>query len=388
MKKTRIGIIGLGNMGSTHAVKIAKGMVKHMEIGALCDIDPDRIAWAKKTLPDYPVFDNATDMYKSGLIDSVLIAVPHYDHPPLAIEAFSYGYHVYCEKPAGVYTKQVLEMNEAAKKSGKVFAIGFNQRTNKSFQKLKNLVESGQLGHIKKVIWIITTWYRPQAYHDSSPWRSTWKGEGGGTITNQNPHNLDLFQWIFGMPSMILSSNDYGKYYDIEVEDDVTALFKYDSGTVGIYTTSTGEYPGTNRLEISCDMGKIVCENDEITFWRNVESEREYNANFHGIFGSIENWKCEIPVPEEVKEQHCTLLEDFARAIVDGTPLLAPGEEGIKEMTIANAIYYSDWLGNKWVDLKNFDHEGFYQALQDKIASSTFVKKKSEKKTTSTEGTY
>lgn len=387
MEKIKLGIIGVGNIGVTHSKNITSGQTKLVDLVAVCDIAPDRRTWAEKNLPGVKVFDDATEMMKSGLIDSVLIAVPHYDHPRLAIEAFSYGLNVYNEKPAGVYTKQVLEMNEAAKKSGKVFSMGFNQRTRPPFQKVRQLVQSGQLGHIKKVIWIATDWYRPQAYHDSCSWRSTWKGEGGGTIINQNPHNLDLFQWIFGMPSQILSMNDYGKYYNIEVEDDVSAFFKYDNGTVGIYTTSTGEAPGTNRLEISCDMGKIVCEFGKITFWRNVESEREFNKNFDGVFGTPECWKCEIPTKDEDRPQHAILLDNFADAILHGKELLAPGLEGINEMTIANAIYYSDWLGNKWVDVKNFDHDGFYNALQDKVAKSTVVKNVKQK-TAGTEGSY
>ncbi len=387
MEKIKLGIVGVGNIGVTHSKNITSGQTKLVDLVAVCDIAPDRRTWAEKNLPGVKVFDEATEMMKSGLIDSVLIGVPHYDHPRLAIEAFSYGLNVYNEKPAGVYTKQVLEMNEAAKKSGKVFSMGFNQRTRPPFQKVRQLVQSGQLGHIKKVIWIATDWYRPQAYHDSCSWRSTWKGEGGGTIINQNPHNLDLFQWIFGMPSKILSMNDYGKYYNIEVEDDVSAFFKYDNGTVGIYTTSTGEAPGTNRLEISCDMGKIVCEFGKITFWRNVESEREFNKNFDGVFGTPECWKCEIPTKDEDRPQHAILLDNFADAILHGKELLAPGLEGINEMTISNAIYYSDWLGNKWVDVKNFDHDGFYNALQDKVAKSTVVKNVKQK-TAGTEGSY
>lgn len=375
MNKINLGIIGVGNIGTTHARNILNGHTDLVNLAAICDISDARRKWCEENFDkSVKIFDDADKMMQSGLIDSVLIAVPHYDHPPLAIKAFSYGLNVYNEKPAGVYTKQVLEMNEAAEKSGKVFSMGFNQRTRPYFQKVRSLVQSAALGHIKKVIWIATDWYRPQAYHDSCSWRSTWKDEGGGTIANQNPHNLDLFCWIFGMPSKVLSMNDYGKYYDIEVEDDVSAFFKYDDGMVGIYTTSTGEAPGTNRLEISCDMGKIVCEDGKITFWRNTESEREFNKNFSGVFGKPEAWKCEIPVEEAKKPEHAALLDNFANAVLNGGKLLAPGCEGIQELTLANSIYYSDWLGNKWVDLNNFDHDGFYNALKEKIQKSTVVK--------------
>ncbi len=195
MNKTRIGVLGMGNMGMSHAKRILKGNVPHMELAAVCDIDPARLAACDEALPGVPQFKNGEEMIASGLCDSILIAVPHYDHEKYTVEAFEAGLHVYCEKPGAVYTLQGLHMIEAAKKSGKVFCVGFQQRTNPTFRKIREMVRSGELGHIKKVIWIVTNWYRPQAYHDSSSWRSTWKLEGGGTIVNQNPHNIDLFQW-------------------------------------------------------------------------------------------------------------------------------------------------------------------------------------------------
>ena len=264
MEKIRAGVIGLGNMGTTHAKNIAEGKIPKMELAAICDIAPARREYAEKNFEGVSVFDNAENLYKSGLVDMVIIAVPHYDHCPLAIQAFENGLNVVVEKPAGVYTKAVLEMNEAAKKSGKLFGIMYNQRTNPIYQKVKWLIDSGELGTLKRVQWTITDWYRPQSCHDSCTWRSTWKTEGGGALINQNPHQLDLWQWLFGMPDKIMSHCSFGKYYDIEVEDDVTAFMQYDSGLTGVYITSTGEAPGTNRLEIACDMGRLVVEKNKL----------------------------------------------------------------------------------------------------------------------------
>lgn len=386
MDKVRLGVIGFGNMGTTHCKNVADGKVPKMELTAICDIAEKRQEAARKAYPDVAVFDNATDLYKSGLCDLVIIAVPHYDHPPLVIEAFSYGLNVITEKPAGVYTKQVLEMNEAAKKSGKLFGIMYNQRTSPLYQKVRELVQSGALGHIKRISWIITTWYRPQSYHDSCSWRSTWKTEGGGALINQNPHQLDLWQWMFGMPDKITSFVSFGKYYDIEVEDDLTAYMEYDNGTTGTYITSTGEAPGTNRLEIACDMGRLVVENDKLTFDRNVVSERQFNKEFTGIFGQPECWKCEIPVSGQ-GEQHIGILKNVASALIKGTPLLAPGEEGILGLTISNAIHYSAWT-RQTVDVKNFPHDDFYRLLCDKIQNSKVVKKEVEQRTEDLDGTY
>ncbi len=386
MEKIRAGVIGLGNMGTTHAKNIAEGKIPKMELAAICDIAPARREYAEKNFEGVSVFDNAENLYKSGLVDMVIIAVPHYDHCPLAIQAFENGLNVVVEKPAGVYTKAVLEMNEAAKKSGKLFGIMYNQRTNPIYQKVKWLIDSGELGTLKRVQWTITDWYRPQSYHDSCTWRSTWKTEGGGALINQNPHQLDLWQWLFGMPDKIMSHCSFGKYYDIEVEDDVTAFMQYDSGLTGVYITSTGEAPGTNRLEIACDMGRLVVEKNKLEFKRNVESEREFNKNFTGIFGIPECWDCSIPADSSGGEQHIGILKNFAKALITGSPLLAPGEEGILGLTISNAIHYSAWTGD-WADLNNFPHDEFYALLQDKIKKSTVVKKEIQR-TTGTEGTY
>lgn len=377
MDKVRMGLIGFGNMGTGHAGNLTGGKVPAMELCAMCDISETRRKVFSEKYTKIPVFQNAEELFKSGLCDAVLIAVPHYEHPGLAIKAFEHGLHVLTEKPAGVYTKQVKEMNEAAAKSGRVFGIMYNQRTNPVYQKLKKMIERGDLGHIKRITWIITDWYRPQAYHDSSTWRSTWKTEGGGALINQNPHQLDLWQWMFGMPDRIFAKASFGKYYNIEVEDDVMAYFEYDNGTTGEYITSTGEAPGTNRLEIACDMGKVVVENNTLVFYRNVVSEREFNKTNTIPFGTPECWKCEIPADFSGGEQHVGILKSFAAAVLEGKELLARGEEGINGLTISNAIHLSAWTGET-VNVKEFPDERFYELLKEKIVSSTVVKKESQ----------
>jgi predicted dehydrogenase len=387
MEKVRIGIIGLGNMGSMHCRWIhLENKVPGLVIGAVCDRSDERKEWAQKTLSGVPVFHDAADMYKSGLIDAVLIAVPHYDHPDLAIKGFESGLHVLVEKPAGVYTKQVIEMNAAAEKSDKLFGIMYNQRTNPVFQKVRELVQSGELGELKRAVWIVTDWDRPQAYHDSGSWRSTWEGEGGGVLINQKPHNLDLFQWILGRPAKIRSFCSFGKYYDIEVEDDVTAYMEFANGATGVYITSTGEAPGTNRLEISGDMGKIVVENNSLTFHRNRISEREHNRTNTIAFKAPESWRCEIPAEKGGGEQHIGILKNFTNALLHGEPLLAPGEEGINGLLISNAIHYSTWT-DTLVSLDNFDHDHYYELLQERIQNSK-VKKSVVQKTADVTGTY
>lgn len=374
MDKVRFGIIGIGNMGSSHCKNLEAGKVPEGMLAAVCDISPERRQWAKENLsPEVQIFDNTDDFFANAAIDVVLIAVPHYLHPTLAIEGFRHNLHVISEKPAGVYTAQVREMNEAAAKSDRLFGMMFNQRTNPVYSKVKELLESGELGEMKRVVWIITNWYRSQSYYNSGGWRATWSGEGGGVLLNQCPHQLDLWQWICGMPCRVRAFMQYGKCRDIEVENDVTAYVEYPNGATGLFVTSTHETPGTNRLEISGDRGKIVVENDIVTFYRNRVGEKQFNEEYTGGFGNPECWKIEVPTPGE-NLQHVGVMRNFCSAVLHGTPLLAPGQEGIRGLSLSNAMHLSNWT-DEWVDPNHLDEKLFYELLQEKIKNSTYEKK-------------
>ncbi|GIN71956.1 oxidoreductase [Bacillus sp. J14TS2] len=387
MTNVKVGIIGLGNMGTNHAKRLFNREIDGAILTAVCDVREERMVKAREEFGDrVKRFLTIDDFFAEAEIDGVIIATPHYEHPPLAIRAFEKGWHVLCEKPAGVYTKNVRLMNEAAAKSGKVFSMMFNQRTNPLYQKMRELIQSGELGEIKRTNWIITDWYRAQSYYESGGWRATWKGEGGGVMLNQSPHQLDLWQWITGMmPTRIRSFCGFGKYHDIEVEDDVTAYVEYENGATGLFVTSTGEAPGTNRFEVAGDRGKLVIENGKLTFWRLRQSEREFNQTFRGGFGEPECWKMEIPVRGK-NNQHLGILENWVDAILNGAELLAPGEEGIKSLAISNGVYLSSWLDD-WVDLP-IDEDLYHEKLQEKIAASTFRKQSADDVTLDVSGTH
>ncbi|GMA61128.1 Gfo/Idh/MocA family oxidoreductase [Alicyclobacillus fastidiosus] len=387
MSFVRMGIVGIGNMGSAHAKYLIQNEVPEAQLTAVCDTNPEKREWIRSQSGDsVQFFDTPESLFESGSVDAVMIATPHYSHSELAIKAFRRGLHVLVEKPAGVYTKQVREMNEVAAQSGKVFGIMFNQRTNPLYQKLRDLISSGELGDLKRTIWIITNWYRPQSYYNSGGWRATWAGEGGGVLANQDPHQLDLWQWTTNMlPKRLRAFCGFGKYHDIEVEDDVTAYVEYENGATGLFVTSTGEAPGTNRFEISGDRGKVVIEDGKLTFWRLRISERQFNKEYNGGFGQPECWKCDVPV-RGVETGHKGITENWVSAILHGTPLLAPGEEGIRGLQLSNAMHLSAWLDN-WVEIP-LDEELYLEKLNEKIEASTFVKKSQCAKILDVRGTF
>ena len=385
MAKVRLGIIGAGNMGSGHIGNYVKGTLPEVEIVAVADRREERRAWVRETLGEgVTIFNEGIDLIHSGLVDAILIAVPHYQHPGLAIEGFKNGLHVMCEKPAGVYTKQVKEMNAEADKHPELkFGMMFNQRTNCVYRKIKEMIDGGELGQIKRVNWIITDWYRTQAYYDSGAWRATWDGEGGGVLLNQCPHQLDLMTWLCGVPTRVRAFLHMGKWHDIEVEDDVTAYLEYANGATGVFITTTGDAPGTNRLEISGDMGKVVCEFNEITFYKNKVSDREFCKTAKEGFAAPE--KEIIKVETDGRNlQHIDVVNAFAGAILRDEPLVAKGQEGINGLTLSNAMHLSSWL-DKTVDVP-FDEDLYLEELNKRRATSRA--KKDTGVTFNTEGSY
>ena len=369
MKKIKLGIVGIGNIGSSHAKTLMAGKCPEFELAAVADINPDRLTWAKETLGDsIRTFATAEEMFDSGLIDACIIAVPHYAHCKLAIACMERGIHVMVEKPAGVYGAEVRQMNAVADQHPEVvFGMMFNQRTNHIYRKIKELIDSGKYGQIRRTNWIITNWYRPQAYYDSGDWRATWAGEGGGVLLNQCPHQLDLWQWLCGMPVKVHSHLLYGKWHDIEVEDDVTTYVEYANGATGVFITTTGDAFGTNRLEIQLDGAKIVAEDDKLDVWEFEVSEPEFNRTNTAPFGHIKAHKLELETDGK-NEQHAGVINAWGGAILRGEPMVADGREGIRGLTLSNAMHLSSWLGQT-VELP-LDEELFYQELMKRVATS------------------
>lgn len=380
MEQVKLGIIGYGQQGGFYGSLVAEGKVENMTVVAVTDIDEAKDEKIKADFPDAKIYRDYKEMVNSGDVDAVLTAVPHYLHPEMAIYALENGLHVLNEKPAGVYTEQVKKLNEVAesKKDELTYAIMFNQRNNPLYQKIKAIVENGEIGNIRRTNWIITTWWRPQAYYDMSAWRATWGAEGGGVLVNQAPHQLDLLQWIAGVPKSVFSNVKYGYQRDIPVEDEVTAMIDYGNGASGVFVTCTHDIIGTDRLEILGDKGKIVVEDSKtayITRMKKSENELNKEMDFEGVkdlfMGKLdvsELWETETFTEESPwGEQHAGVLRNFAANILDNEPLLAPGSEGINGVRLANAIHLSDWLG-KEVTLDDFDDALYLEELNKRIA--------------------
>jgi predicted dehydrogenase len=382
-------VIGVGVMGSSHVHDIAT--LHNTRLVAVCDILHER-ADAFASQFGVEAYYDYHDLLKKPGLEAIVVSTPHYDHTPISIDALQRGIHVMVEKPVAVHAKDARKMIQAYEDAklrypGLAFAAMFMCRTYGYYLKIKELIEHGELGKLVRASWIITDWFRTQAYYDNGGWRATWKGEGGGVLLNQCPHNLDLYQWFFGMPQRITGIASIGKYHNIEVEDEVTGIFEHENGMVGHFITTTGESPGTNHLEIAGDLGKLVFEDGKLTLTRNQESMFEFSRTSKAAFARVENTVMEIPYEHHGQAGHRLALENFAGvALQGGGNLVAPAPEGIRGLILGNAIMLSSFRRQP-VEMP-FEEDAYEAQLQELIRSSRYQKTVQEEVITDLEQSF
>ncbi len=378
MDKIRLGLVGLGNGGNLHAQYLLANKITNCELVAVCDSDSEKLRPYSKLKN----FTNSTELIRSKLIDAILIATPQYSHTAIGVEALQEGLHVMVEKPISAHKADAERLLAAHKNKKQIVATMFNIRVDPSFIKLRQLVRSGDLGEIRRINWIATHWFRTEAYYASGGWRGTWASDGGGVIVNQSPHYLDLFQWIFGMPIRVRAFCHIGKYHQIEVEDDVTAYFELPNGATAVFITSTGEAPGTNRLEITGEQGKIILENGKLTFIRNEIPMTKFSRMTTTNFGRPETWNIQVPVNQSGDNPHARVMQNFIDAILKQQPLIASAAEGIRSLELANAILLSSFE-KKTIELP-LDSKVYEKHLKNLIANSKSTKRNGKSQTAAT----
>jgi len=370
----KIAVIGIGIMGKAHLKDIVA--LENTELAAICDLDratADQAAAETNTNAYY----DYRDLLDHEPLDAVLVAAPHYDHTPISIAALRKGIHVLVEKPIAAHVKDGRRMIAAYQEAKQdypalVFAVDFMQRTYGYWREIKAIIDDGELGQLVRVTWLITDWFRTQSYYDNGGWRATWQGEGGGVLLNQAPHNLDLYQWFFGMPQRVTGFAALGKYHHIEVEDEVTAYFEHENGMIGHFITSTAESPGTNRLEIVGERGKLVYEDKRLTLFRNQRSMFEQIEQAAGGFDKVGYERVDLPFEHHGQPGHRFMIENFANAILRGDSLIAPVGEGLNSVILANAIMLSSFEG-RTIELP-LDEDAYERKLLSLIDESTFRK--------------
>ncbi|MCX7993196.1 MAG: Gfo/Idh/MocA family oxidoreductase [Fimbriimonadales bacterium] len=340
MHTVRFGVVGLGGMGLGHC-RFLKEVVPETELTAVCDVHPQRAQAAGEQF-GVPHFTSHEAMFESELIDAVLIATPHYGHAPVAVSALEHGLHVLVEKPLCVSVSDGDRMIDAARRSGKKFAVGYQHRFRPEVQAARRLIQQGVLGEVRRTL-LITAWYRTQAYYDSGGWRATWAGEGGGVLINQAPHFIDLWLWFGGMPSRVWGQTR-AALHDIETEDEAFALIEYPNGAHGYLYATTNEEPGENLIEICGDEGKLRLHDWNLQVWKLKHPIRQFTYQAEGMWDGIPAERIEPPIepkPEGALEGQPALIQNFARAILYDEPIIAPGEEGLGTIEIVDALILS-----------------------------------------------
>jgi predicted dehydrogenase len=375
--RVKIALVGLGNIGAGAYAPILKES-DSVEVVGVCDLVKQKADTWASALHTTAYYDHRDllDKSSSGL-EAIIVAVPHYDHVPISIDAFQRGVHVLCEKPLAAHVndarKIVFAWEKAKEKRPRiVFGIAFQQRALPRHRKLKEILQGGELGRLLRVTWINTAWFRSQAYYDSGDWRATWAGEGGGILTNQCPHDLDLYQWLFGMPSRISGHAHIGKYHDIEVEDEVTAYFEHDNGMVGHFIVNTAESPGTNRMEIVGENGTLVMEKGTLALTRNSVSILKFCRETNEPFGKVDTSFSEIPVDDTQLQGHPLVVRQFVQAIHGTGELVVHGVEGLNGLSMANAIMLSSFNGRPLDMPLNADE--YEQKLKELARTSRYKK--------------
>jgi predicted dehydrogenase len=358
----RLGLAGFGAIGQMHARHLLEGLVPGGELVAV--VSPPGQPVPPEQVLHYGEYET---LLQSGGIDAVLVATPSHLHAAMTLQALQAGKHVLVEKPMALHLREARSLTAAATALGRHLCVMLNQRTNPLYAAIRTQVHSGRLGPIRRISWIMTNWFRPEIYYQGNPWRGTWIGEAGGVLLNQCVHNLDIFAWIFGLPATVRAFCHFGKYHDIEVEDEVTAYMEFDGGATATFITSTGEHPGANRLEIVGESGTLVAENNTLRITRLdvpfTEFSRTTLEPFASPAGSLEELHF-----DSTGEQHVGVLKDFVRAVESGLPSAYDAPQGELSLHLANAMLHSSFTGGP-VSLPLDDNA--YAAILDSLRASS-----------------
>ena len=349
MKTVRAVIIGYGGMGKKYAQMLAAGEVSGMTLAGICCRNRQGQEEIRNQYPEAGIYEDADAVFAAkDEFDAVVIVTPHDTHVPFGLMAAKAGKHILMDKPLGISAKEGAVLVTESKKSGISLAMIFNTRMKGGFLSAGALIKSGGLGNITRAVWVCNTWYRTPAYHDSAPWRSTWSGEHGGLLINQCQHYLDIWQWLFGMPAEVYASIDYGKYNPITVDDSFDLQFFYKNGFRGTLISSTGDNPGTNRLEIWGTKGRLtITDGEELIFDENVISTDEFASINQDPFGKLSHLRKSLPAENHNGEEYRMIFQNFTNHLLNGEALMTPGEDGIRTLMMANGAYLSSWLEKK-----------------------------------------
>lgn len=346
MEKLRTGIIGCGKVGDFHAKAFVA--LENSEFTAVCDNNIER---ARAFGDRYRVkaYDDIETMIRECRLDVVSICTPHPLHANPAVVAADCGCNVLIEKPLASSLEDCDRIIEAGDRNHVTIGTMVQRRFYRPCMRIHQAIEDGKIG--RPVLGMVTMLgWRDKNYYDSDPWRGSWKGEGGGVMVNQAPHQIDLLQWYMGEVDEIYGVWKNLNHPYIEVEDTAVAVIKFKNGGVGNIVVSNSQNPALfGKVHIFGENGAGVGVQTDggAMFVAGMSSitEAPYNDlwTVAGEENMLETWKQEdtdfFNSVDSMYYYHREQIKDFVDAVQKGVKPLVDAREGRKTVEIFTGIY-------------------------------------------------
>ena len=377
----KLGIAGIGVIGESYLKLFKEGRIKEGEVAAVASRNTQRVEkiLEKLNLQEVRVYGSLKEMLEKESLSGVIITTPHKLHVSMMKEALQMGVSVLTDKPLSSTRKEAEEMAVFAKDyPDLVKGVLFNKRANPIHKEIKKIIESGELGILRRALYEVTDYYRSHRYYEESGWRGTYEEEGGGVLMNQAVHQMDLLTWFTDLPKEVMAFLKEGSHRPMTTENDAYLHLFYEGGGVGHFITSTHESPGVHRLELSFDQGQILMENEKtLKITKLQEPEEDFSRKTETLFahvpGTLEVKEFE---PLEDKEEHVRTIENFIRAIEGKEKIQSSLEEAVKSITLVNAAYLSHFTGKKGA--MDFSLEEYDRELHRKIQEERALKEEKQ----------
>ncbi len=352
----RFALVGCGSIAKTQ-IKALLELSPEVELVSLCDTDATR-AKALAEAFSLEVVD-LESIFADPTIDVVSFCTPTGVHAELGIRALEAGKHVVVEKPMDVSLEACRRMKATAEKVGKLCSVISQHRCDPASSIVRQALDAGKFGDL-----IFTEaripWFRTQEYYDSEDWRGTWAIDGGGALTNQGIHTVDLMLWFAGPVKRVFARMATLAHQRIEVEDLITVQIEFESGMMGTLLASTAMYPGYPiSLGLFGTSGSVLIEGDELQTLA-VQGEATLSgsgANAHAVqvaTGGTRSASAQAEKPSDEAWQwgdaHREQFRDFVACIRSGNTPIVTAEDGLNAVQFIQSCYASARSGD-WVTI-------------------------------------
>lgn len=320
-KKLGIALVGLGGY-STYQLAPALQDTEHCYLAGIVTGTPRKEdIWARKyDIPKESIYNysNFDSIRENKNVDVVYVVLPNSMHAEFSVRAAQAGKHVICEKPMGLNVKECDEIITACAEAGVKLGMGYRLHSEPYTQEIKRFVREETFGKVNTMI-------SEAAYYSGgnpNQWRLNKALSGGGALMNMGCYAIQGLIYGSGENPISVTAQESSTRpsYFKDTDETITAQFEFASGATGTMLTSHNQ--NANKLRVNCENG-----------WYELDPASTYIP----LAGRTSKGKLSFKQQSQQKLQ----MDDFAKHILYGTPNLAPGEMGKRDMIIVEAIYAS-----------------------------------------------